>query len=202
MAETPTSEELYWFDPHKRAILPLETFHIPRSLRRIVRRQDFTITINTAFEQVIDGCATTRENSWINGQIRDIFTKLHQQGYAHSIEAWQKGSLVGGLYGAALGGAFFGESMFSRVSNASKCCLVHLVARLRANNFALLDVQYRNSHLQQFGILEIPRERYRTRLEAALMMPAVFEMGGEAEIMDRGLGMSFRSRPDAPERAT
>ena len=191
MAETPDSEELYWFDPHKRAVLSLDGFHVSRSLRKIVRQQVFDVRINSAFDDVIRGCATTRENTWINGQITDIFTQLHRQGFAHSVEAWQDGKLVGGLYGAAIGGAFFGESMFSLVSNASKCCLVHLVARLRANGFTLLDVQYRNDHLTQFGLVELTRERYRRKLENALASGAIFYHGGEEEVLVKGWGITL-----------
>lgn len=192
MAETAESEDLYWFEPHKRAVLPLETFHFSRKLRQLVARGVFEVRIDTAFEAVIDGCATTRDNTWINATIREIFCELHRQGHAHSVEAWQDGKLVGGLYGAALGAAFFGESMFSRESNASKVCLVHLVARLRANGFALLDVQYHNDHLAQFGIEEIPRDDYRQRLGAALLTPAHWQTGDEATVLLAGLGIKLQ----------
>jgi len=191
MAETGQSEELYWFDPHVRAILPLEAFHFSRKLKQTVARGEFEVRIDTDFAGVISGCATTRDNTWINAQIRDTFIKIHEMGHAHSVEAWQNGKLVGGLYGAALGGVFFGESMFSHVSNASKVCLVHLVARLRANGFTLLDVQYHNDHLAQFGITEIPRQDYRQRLAGALAIPANFRAGDKATVLLAGLGINL-----------
>lgn len=192
MAETGDSAEIYWFDPHRRTVIPLETFHYARKLRQQVLRPVFDVRINTDFEGVITGCASVRENTWINGEIRALFCALHQQGFAHSVEAWQNGQLVGGLYGAALGSAFFGESMFSRISNASKVCLVHLVARLRANGFRLLDVQYRNDHLAQFGLADLPREAYRARLKEALAHPATFTKGSESDVLLAGLGLVLR----------
>ncbi len=168
MAETAESEELHWFSPPLRAILPLETFHCPQSLAKTVRQKKFEIRFDSDFAGTIDGCATTRPETWINATIRDVFCQLHRMGNAHSVEAWQDGKLVGGLYGASLGAAFFGESMFSLVSNASRVCLVHLVEKLKQDGFELLDVQYRNAHLSQFGIIEIPRAAYEERLARAL----------------------------------
>ncbi len=194
MAETGTSEEIYWFEPHRRAVLPLETFHYSRKLRQHVVRPVFDVRINTDFAGVIDGCASTRDNTWINATIRTLFCDLHQRGNAHSVEAWQDGKLVGGLYGAALGSAFFGESMFSHTANASKVCLVHLVARLRTNGFRLLDVQYRNDHLEQFGLAELSRESYRQELKTALSHPAHFTTGDEATVLLAGLGLTLRDR--------
>lgn len=174
MAEDANSEELYWFDPHKRAILPLTSFHVAKKMRRWIKTCPFEVKINTNFEGVIDGCATSRENTWINKTIRDIFIELHLQKKAHSIEAWENGVLVGGLYGAALGGAFFGESMFSKKSNASKVCLIHLVERLRKRDFTVLDVQFTNPHLEQFGVIEIPRETYHQLLTESVNRPISF----------------------------
>lgn len=168
MAETAESEELHWFSPPLRAILPLETFHCPQSLAKIVRQKKFDIRFDSDFAATITGCATARDSTWINTTIREVFCELHRMGNAHSVEAWQDGKLVGGLYGASLGAAFFGESMFSLVSNASRVCLVHLVEKLKQDGFELLDVQYRNDHLSQFGIIEISRVEYEERLAKAV----------------------------------
>jgi len=174
MAEHQEATELYWFEPPQRAILPLDTgFHMPRSLAKFMRRTPFEVRFDTAFESVIRGCAD-RAETWINPAIREVFIALHKQGHAHCVEAWQEGKLVGGLYGLALGGAFFAESMYSRVSNASKVCLVSLVERLRAQGFTLCDVQFHNEHIGQFGVTEIPRDEYRQRLKDALALPVSF----------------------------
>ncbi len=176
MAESRDAGHLYWLDPEMRGILPLQGFHLPRRLARtVLSGGDFTVTADTAFSRVIELCAAPapgREDSWINPEIESLFTALHEMGVGHSIEVWQEGRLVGGLYGVAQGGAFFGESMFSRVRDASKVALVHLVARLRLGGFTLLDTQFITSHLSQFGALEIPRAAYRQRLAAALQAEA------------------------------
>jgi len=175
MAETRTSRRLYWLDPEQRGILPLEAFHLSRRLRRTVFSGDLRITSDRDFLGVILGCAAAaegREETWINRDIERLFTALHDQGHAHSIEAWQGNTLVGGLYGVVLGGAFFGESMFSRVRDASKVALVHLVARLRLGGFTLLDTQFVTAHLAQFGACEVSRDAYRTLLAAAAAVPA------------------------------
>lgn len=171
MADTRTSKELYWFHPEQRGILPLEGFHIPASLKKALRHSPFTLTTNQAFPHVITACAEkhpTRKESWINPEIIRLYTQLWRMGHAHSVETWLEGNLIGGLYGVALGGAFFGESMFSRASNASKAALVHLVSLLKTAGYQLLDTQYVNDHLKQFGVQEIPREDYLEKLEAAL----------------------------------
>ncbi len=168
MAEHRHDTEIFWMEPPERAILPLdERFHISRSLAKLVRQGKFDIRLDTAFKAVIDGCAD-RDDTWINPQIREVFCTLHQLGHAHSIEAWQDGALQGGLYGLSLGRAFFAESMFSRVSNASKVCVVALVAHLRQHNYQLCDVQFQNKHIAQFGVIEISRETYLHQLQQAL----------------------------------
>ncbi len=166
-----------WYSPDPRAILPLDGFRISRSLRRRVKRGDYRITFDVAFEQVISACARPRpysEDTWINDRIIQTYTALHQMGYAHSVEAWHQGgpdepeTLVGGLYGVGIGGAFFGESMFTRVVDASKVCLVHLVRHLRQLGFELLDSQIASEHMAQFGMIEIPRRFYLARLDRAI----------------------------------
>lgn len=177
MARTKDDPLLYWIDPEERGILPLAGFHVPRSLWRALRRGEFEIRCDSAFPAVIDGCAETRperEETWINPVIRRLFLELHHRGLAHSVETWAEGRLVGGLYGLALGGAFFGESMFSRATDASKVALVHLVARLNRGGFTLLDTQFVTEHLARFGATEIPRAEYHQRLAQALERQAVF----------------------------
>ncbi len=171
MAETRDSPELFWFHPEARGVLPLDNFHIPASLSKTLRKSPFTFTTNRAFPAVIAACAEphpSRPESWINPTIRELYTQLWRKGFAHSIECWHREELVGGLYGVAIRGAFFGESMFSRAPNASKCALVHLVNLLNSAGYTLLDTQYVNDHLKQFGVQEIPRETYLEKLEAAL----------------------------------
>ncbi len=168
MAESAHSAELLWFDPEYRGILPLDSFHVPHKLRRTVRRGVFEVRVNTVFRTVMEGCAAARATTWINQEILDLYCRLHQNGHAHSVESWLKGTLVGGLYGVSLGGAFFGESMFSLVTDASKVALIHLVARLRRGGFSLLDTQFVTGHLSQFGAIEIPRDEYRWMLYEAI----------------------------------
>jgi leucyl/phenylalanyl-tRNA---protein transferase len=175
MAETRRGDRLYWLDPERRGILPLDRFHLPRRLLRTVLSGGFTVTADEDFPAVIASCAEPapgREDTWINPQIERLFTELHEMGFAHSVECWQDDMLVGGLYGVAIGGAFFGESMFSRVRDASKVALVHLVARLRLSGFALLDTQFVTTHLAQFGTCDVPRDEYKARLAVALEVPA------------------------------
>ena len=177
MAETRRGERLFWLDPERRGVLPLDGFHVPRRLRRTVLSDCFTVTTDQDFAGTVAGCATPvpgREDTWINPQIERLFAALYGMGHAHSVEIRKAGVLVGGLYGVAIGGAFFGESMFSFVSDASKVALVHLVARLRRGGFTLLDTQFVTAHLAQFGAEEIPRNIYRSRLAAALEVPAVW----------------------------
>ncbi len=171
MAETRRGDRLYWLDPEQRGVLPLHGFHLPRRLLRTLLSAGFEVTADADFRAVIAGCAATapgREDTWINHEIERLFTELHRMGHAHSVETWEAGRLVGGLYGVALGGAFFGESMFSRARDASKVALAHLVARLRLGGYRLLDTQFVTTHLAQFGAVEVPREAYRVQLTEAL----------------------------------
>jgi leucyl/phenylalanyl-tRNA--protein transferase len=177
MAEGRAGDKLFWLDPIKRGILPLDGFHLPRRLLRTALSDLYTVTADRNFAGTIAGCATPvpdRADTWINPQIERLFTELFRMGYAHSIETWQGDTLVGGLYGVALGGVFFGESMFSFARDASKVALVHLVARLRLGDFRLLDTQFVTSHLAQFGAAEIPRDIYKQLLADAVDHPAVW----------------------------
>lgn len=177
MADARTDEKIYLVDPHLRGVLPLDGFHIPRRLARKIRTEPFEIRINSAFSQVVGLCAEAapdRPGTWINQTIEDLYAELHAMGHAHSVECWQDGQLVGGLYGVSLAGAFFGESMFSRATDASKVALVYLVARLKVGGFQLLDTQFITEHLQRFGTEEIPRKAYQQRLRQALKVPAYF----------------------------
>lgn len=188
MAERRDDPALYWIDPEKRGILPLDGFHIPRRLRKIVRGGAFEVRCDTAFAEVIEACAQPgrgREESWINTEIVALYCELHQMGRAHSVECWRDGTLVGGLYGVALGAAFFGESMFSAVPDASKVALVHLLARLRAGGFTLLDIQFVTPHLSRFGAVEVHRAGYRQMLADALDRLATFHREiGSSELED------------------
>lgn len=166
--------EIAWFSPDPRCIFPLDKFHVPRTVRQLIQRQVFDVRINTAFAQVIAACAKREEGTWISESIIATYTELHRQGFAHSVECWQADHLAGGLYGVALGGAFFGESMFTRVTGASKVALAALVERLRARGFTLLDTQWSTPHLARFGAIEIPRREYLRRLRAALALPCRF----------------------------
>ena len=177
MAESTDDPELFWVDPRRRGILPLDAFHVPRRLRRVVRRQIFEIRCDSAFEDVVRGCAEASEkrpNTWINDEIVRLYAALFAHGAAHSVECWRDGRLVGGLYGVSLGAAFFGESMFSAETDASKVALVHLVARLRLCGFRLLDTQFLTPHLARFGGIEISRKHYHRLLAEALTYRAVF----------------------------
>jgi leucyl/phenylalanyl-tRNA--protein transferase len=169
--------EIRWYSPDPRGIIPLDGFHASRRLSRLVRQGRFAIRVDTDFRAVIRACAERQDEdgTWIDDEILDSYCTLHDHGLAHSIETWQDDQLVGGLYGVALGGAFFGESMFHRATDASKVALVALVERLRARGFVLLDTQWLTDHLTQFGAIEIPRRRYLRLLEAALKVePAAF----------------------------
>jgi leucyl/phenylalanyl-tRNA---protein transferase len=171
MAETANDSALYWVEPEERGIIPLDAFHISRSLRKAVRQQRYEIRVDTAFNEVIRLCAertSDRKDTWINNRIIALYNQLHKINCAHSVEAWAGGKLVGGLYGVKIGAAFFGESMFARATDASKICLVHLVARLNAGGFKLLDAQFVNPHLTQFGTLAIKKADYHKRLDPAL----------------------------------
>lgn len=171
MAEDREDPRLYWVDPDMRGIIPIEGFHIPRRLRRTVRQDPFAVTVDQDFRAVIEACAEAapgRRSTWINEEIVHVYTELHRLGAAHSVECRRDGELVGGLYGVSLKSAFFGESMFSRATDASKVALVHLVARLKAGGYRLLDAQFVTDHLTQFGIREIPRTAYHRLLGRAL----------------------------------
>jgi leucyl/phenylalanyl-tRNA---protein transferase len=177
MAESADDPELFWVDPHRRGILPLDGFHVPHRLRRVVRQGSFEIRVDSAFENVIRGCAEATEkrpNTWINEEIVRLYAALFARAAAHSVESWNDGILVGGLYGVSLGAAFFGESMFSRITDASKVALVHLVARLRLGGYRLLDTQFLTPHLARFGGIEISRARYHRLLADALAYRASF----------------------------
>ena len=179
MAESADQPELFWVDPHHRGILPLDAFHIPRRLGRLLRRRRFEVSCDTSFEEVIGGCAEAdekRPNTWINDEIVRLYTALFARGAAHSVECRREGRLVGGLYGVSIGAAFFGESMFSRQTDASKVALVHLVARLRLGGYRLLDTQFLTPHLARFGGIEITRARYHRLLAAALGYRASFPL--------------------------
>ncbi len=167
--------EIHWFSPDPRAILPLDQFHVSRTLRSLLRRAVFEIRVDTQFAKVIRHCAERPEGTWISEQIIQAYTELHRLGFAHSVEAWRDGQLVGGLYGVALGGAFFGESMFHLARDASKVAMVFLVQRLLQRDFALLDVQFMTEHLRQFGAVEILRDAYLERLAAAIEKPSRFK---------------------------
>jgi leucyl/phenylalanyl-tRNA--protein transferase len=175
MSESVDDPNLFWVEPEQRGIIPLQGFRISSRLARTVRSDNFNVTVNRQFIAVIDSCAAPqpgRDNTWINRRIRDLYIGLHDLGHCHSVEIWDNGELVGGLYGVSLGGAFFGESMFHHARDASKVALVHLVARLIASGFVLLDTQFVTEHLRQFGAVEVPRRRYRALLERALPYPA------------------------------
>jgi len=177
MAERRGDPTLYWVSPEKRGIIPLDDFHVPRRLARTVRSGAFTVTSDRAFRTVMEACAAPgpgREESWINSEILRLYTALHIGGHAHSVECWQGNRLVGGLYGVRLGAAFFGESMFSRVRDASKVALVALVEGLNRGGFVLLDTQFITAHLARFGALEIPRQQYLRRLHDALNREAIW----------------------------
>lgn len=184
MAEHRDDPTLYWIDPEKRGILPLDRLHVPKRLRRTIRNCPYEVRADTAFEAVISACADLgqdRAETWINDEIIRLYVDLHRMGRAHSIECWQGETLVGGLYGVALGGAFFGESMFSTARDASKIALIHLAARLVKGEFRLLDTQFVTRHLSQFGVVEIHRAGYRQLLSSALDVSATFypELGDE-----------------------
>ncbi len=173
MAESRHGRELRWYEPELRGVIPLEAFHVPKSLAKFLKKAPFYYSMNRAFREVMIACAE-RESTWINDEIIELYCQLHEMGYAQSVEVWDSsphkrgGTLVGGLYGVSFGRAFFGESMFSRETNASKAALVYLVSHLRDNGYSLLDAQYVNDHLKQFGIIEITKEEYLERLREAL----------------------------------
>ncbi|MFT6558715.1 leucyl/phenylalanyl-tRNA--protein transferase [Sneathiella sp.] len=187
MSESQDDPEIFWVDPERRGIFPLDDFHVPRSLAKTIRKDPFKITADTCFRQVMKECAASqsgRETTWINRTILDLYTELHQEGHAHSIECWDGDTLVGGLYGVSFAGVFCGESMFSRQTNASKIALVYLVARLKRGGFKLLDTQFLTDHLASMGAIEISREEYHRRLDQAL------DVEGDFYSLEDGLSSS------------
>ena len=179
MAESKDDPEIHFFEPDKRGILPIMPPHIPRRLLRLVKQRPYQVTYNRDFPAVIASCAETtpdRDDSWINPEIQRLYVALHAMGFAHSVEVWEDNRLIGGLYGVAIGGAFFGESMFSRVSNASKITLCHLMARLKYGNFSLLDAQFVSDHLIQFGIESIDNTAFQKKLKTAINTEASLEL--------------------------
>lgn len=177
MAEAAEDPEVFWVRPETRGIIPLDGFHLPKSLEKTIRRGVFDIRRDTDFHGVIDGCAEPargRMKTWINGPIREAYGELFNRGHCHTVEAWHDGNLVGGLYGVSLGRAFFGESMFARETDASKVCLAHLVDHLRAQGFEMLDTQFTTEHLKRFGAIDVPRTRYERLLSDALSGDARF----------------------------
>ena len=173
MAEDAEDEDLFWVSPEMRGILPLDGFHLSTSLRKAIRKSGFAVKVDSDFAAIIDGCAQPddgRESTWINNTIRAVYGELFRRGVAHTVEVWDGAELVGGLYGLAIGGAFFGESMFHRRTNASKMAMAHLVERLKAGGFVLLDTQFLTPHLASLGGVEIPREQYEERLADALLV--------------------------------
>jgi leucyl/phenylalanyl-tRNA---protein transferase len=171
MAESADSDDLFWVSPQKRGVIPLDRFHVSKSLGKVLKTHPYRVRIDTSFDGVIEGCATAgtdRESTWINPTIRRLYGQLFDRGICHTVEVWEHKTLVGGLYGLSIGAAFFGESMFHRRDNASKIALVHLVNRLRAGGYQLLDTQFVTDHLRSFGGIEIPREDYELRLARAL----------------------------------
>ena len=177
MAETRDDPTLYWISPDARGIIPLDRFHVSRRLARTIRSDRFTVTADAAFAEVLAACAAPapgREDTWINAEIVSLYTALYEKGHAHSVECWHEGQLVGGLYGVALGAAFFGESMFSRMRDASKVALAHMVARLLQGGYELLDTQFITSHLASLGAMEIPRRAYMAKLKKAIAKKAAW----------------------------
>lgn len=185
MARHRDDPVVHWVAPPTRGVFPLDRFHVPRKLRKRVRRAGWQVRCDTAFGEVIHACASPaigRYDTWINDEIIRSFVELHDLGFAHSVETWLDGSLAGGLYGVALGGVFFGESMFSRETDASKVALVHLIARLRVGGFVLLDIQFVTEHLRQFGAIEIPAAEYIDKLTQAVQLPAEFCVSESVDI--------------------
>ena len=184
MADKATDGHFHFYRPELRGQLSIDALHIPRRLRKTVRQAPYKVTVDRAFEDIIDGCAeenTNRKVTWINKPIRDVFVELHQQGHAHSVECWDGEELAGGLYGLAIGRVFCGESMVSFKQDASKIALVHLCARLHAGNFSVLDTQFTNPHLEQFGVYEIPQEKYEKMIVKEMKKKADFVLPGRSE---------------------
>jgi len=207
MADGRHDPNIYLVDPERRGIIPLESFHVPRRLARTIRQGRFEITIDRDFRAVIEACAEAtpdRPSTWLNDELIELYTALARMGHAHSVEVRRDGRLVGGLYGVALGAAFFGESMFSRERDSSKVALVELVARLKAGGFTLLDTQFVTDHLRRFGAIEIPRAAYLERLEAAIARPATFPkdpQGYALDLVGSGGGAAAGSRQSRSQRS-
>jgi len=179
MSEDRDDDTLFWVEPDERCIIPLNQFHVSKRLARTVKRDHFDVYINKDFRGVMQGCAEAaagRETTWISKRIEDLYCTLNEMGYAHSVECYSYGELVGGLYGVCIAGAFFGESMFHRESDASKVALVHLVGRMKAGGYTLLDAQFKTDHLGQFGAIEVPKKEYKARLEDAMHTEADFHV--------------------------
>lgn len=194
MADSADADDVYWYDPELRGQLPINALHIPRKLKKFIKKGRYKVSFDAAFSDVIHACADIypgREDTWINAQIREVFESLYYAGHAHSVEVWYKDDLVGGLYGLALGGAFFGESMFSLADNASKTALVHLTAHLQRQGFMLLDTQFVNDHLKQFGVYEVPRTEYLEKLHKALALDVQFVPSGGGVSSVFGSAVSF-----------
>jgi leucyl/phenylalanyl-tRNA---protein transferase len=184
MADAREDERVFLIDPERRGVIPLDGFHVAHRLARTVRSEPFEVRTDSAFRAVVQACAEAgpgRFETWINHPIEDLYVQLHERGFAHTVECWRDGELVGGLYGVSLHGAFFGESMFSRARDASKVALVHLVARLIAGGYRLLDTQFMTAHLSQFGAVEISRRDYHRRLATALSAEGEFQRAGGGE---------------------
>ena len=197
MAETADDPGLFWIEPERRGIIPLDAFHVPSRLARTVRSNRFDVRVDTDFEGIINGCAAPqegRDKTWINARIRSLYGQLFRRGQCHTVETWRDGKLVGGLYGVRLGAAFFGESMFHIERDASKVALVHLVARLRAGGFRLLDTQFITSHLSGFGAVEVPRRHYQRLLEQAVQQTADFYFWPADRTVDGGVALQSVSQ--------
>lgn len=198
MGDGHDDDSMHWYNPPMRAIMPIRDLHIPRKVRKLIRKSPFEIRIDSAFAATMEGCMENRPNQWITTDIRKLFNALHQAGYAHSVECWQENRLVGGIYGMALGGAFCAESMFSRIPSASKIALVHLCARLHRGDFTLLDCQILNEHTQQFGAYDVPKRDYIQRLHKAIRGPADFLLQeiaptpGEQELVENFMMLSLQ----------
>lgn len=196
MAESAEAADVFWVDPEDRGILPLDEFHVPRRLARLIRKEPFRIAVDTAFPEVMRLCAKgegARASTWINAAILDLYVRLHEMGFAHSVECWEGGELAGGLYGVSLGAAFFGESMFHRRRDASKVALVHLAARLRFGGYILLDSQFVTPHLRQFGAVEIPRDEYQDLLNEAVSSSGDFFALPSSVSGDRAVQLSTQT---------
>lgn len=190
MAESADAQGLHWFDPPVRALIPLDAFHVPKRLARTLRKKPYEIRLDTSFNAVMRACAAPvlgRSTTWINDEIIRLYTALFRRGHAHCVEAWKDGELVGGLYGVSLAGAFFGESMFSRETDASKIALVYLVALLKECRFTLLDTQFQTPHLTQFGTFEVTRANYHHLLEAALRQPSRIRLPADWDHLAAGV---------------